>query len=438
MKSAVLLVLFAPMSVFAQIVARPGALPGTAAAPIRLQSPAMSAAPSLMSLTAPALTPSLSLSAPALIAPAAPAIVRAAAPAALAPAALAPVALGAKAAPAAVRGDAVPQALMTARALAASVPDGSAQGPVDRSDLNRLFDGAGNTETGAQLVDPRFGSYRRLYGSEQGKLDATLRYGSNGSQVFASLNDEFSRQGGYYLLDGNPNAKYMAAAAVDQNRRPVIILTYDLLNRYNGRSEDIYRGAPWEFIASVIAREQVFYNAWYASIPASAEKLAASFMNMTRVFVDLTNGTSRSWATDKDFQAVSGDRATYTQWNWFEQLVAAARDAAAGAGTNSGHLIDSKFFSWVRDWTAPQDKAAVPAFQYSLWEQYDGHYYRPGDAKNGQPLPAGAPRIDKATYDRAAQTAYGSDGKGSAQNGGTDTTSAYGWIIQWLKDRFEI
>ncbi len=433
MKSAVLLVLFAPVSVFAQIVARPGALPGSAVAPIRLQSPAMSGAPSLMSLSAPALTPSLSLSAPALAVPAAPAVVNAAVPAALAP-----VALGAKAAPAAVRGDAVPQALMTARALAAAVPDGPSSPAGDWSDASRRFDGAGNTETGAQLVDPRFGSYRRLYGSEQGKLDATLRYGANGSQVFASLNDEFSRQGGYYLLDGNPNAKYMAAAAVDQNRRPVIILTHDLLNRWNGRSGDAYTGAPWEFIASVIAREQVFYNAWYAAIPASAEKLAASFMNMTRVFVDLTDGTSRSWATDKDFQAVSGDRSTYTQWNWFEVLVAAARDAAAGVGTNSGHLIDSKFFSWVRDWTAPQEKAAIPAFQYSLWEQYDGRYYRPGDAKNGQPLPAGAPRIDKATYDRAAQTAYGSDGKGSAQNGGLDAGTAYGWIIQWLKARFEI
>jgi hypothetical protein len=436
MKSAVLLVLFAPVSVFAQTLARPGAIPNTAVAPIRLQSPVMGGAPSLLSLTAPALTPSLSLTAPAPAVPAAPAVVNAAVPAALAPKAA--VALGGKAAPAAVRGDAVPQALMTARALAAAVPEGPSSPAGDWSDASRRFDGAGNTDTGAQLVDPRFGSYRRLYGSEQGKLDATLRYGANGSQVFASLNDEFSRQGGYYLLDSNPNAKYMAAAAVDQNRRPVIILTYDLLNRYNGRSEDIYRGAPWEFIASVIAREQVFYNAWYAAIPASAEKLAASFMNMTRVFVDLTNGTSRSWATDKDYQAVSGDRSTYTQWNWFEQLVAAARDAAAGVGSNSGHLIDSKFFSWVRDWTAPQDKSSVPAFQYSLWEQYDGRYYRPGDAKNGQPLPAGAPRIDKATYDRAAQTAYGSDGKGSAQNGGLDANTAYGWIIQWLKGRFEI
>lgn len=433
MKSAVLLMLFAPVSVFAQTLARPGALPGSAVAPIRLQSPVMTGAPSLMSLSAPALTPSLSLAAPALLAPAAPAVVKAAAPAALAP-----VALAAKAEPVAARGDALPVALMTARAMAAAVPEGPSAPADGWSDASRRFDGAGNTETGAQLVDPRFGSYRRLYGSEQGKLDATLRYGTNGSQVFASLNGEFERQGGYYLLDSNPNAKYMAAAAVDQNRRPVIILTHDLLNRYNGRSEDVYRGAPWEFIASVIAREQVFYNAWYAAIPASAEKLAASFMNMTRVFVDLTNGTSRSWATDKDFQAVSGDRSTYTQWNWFEVLVAAARSAAQGVGTDSGHLIDSKFFSWVRDWTAPQDKAAVPAFQYSLWEQYDGRYYRPGDAKNGQPLPPGAPRIDKATYDRAAQTAYGSDGKGSAQNGGLDANTAYGWIIQWLKDRFEI
>ncbi|MDP3541294.1 MAG: hypothetical protein Q8T11_02360 [Elusimicrobiota bacterium] len=419
MKSAVLLVLFAPVSVLAQTLARPGAMPGSYAAPIRVQSAVMNGAPSLMTLSAPALTPGLSLSAPALLAPAAPVAALQARPAALAPAKAAPVALTAR--PVAVRGDAAPQALMTARALASSLPEGPSLPASGWEDSGRLFDGS-----------------RRLYGSEQAKVEATLRHGAAGSAVFASLDGEFRAQGGYFVLDRNPNAKYMAAAARDNFNRPVIVLTHDLLNRYNGRSEDMYRGAPWEFIASMIAREQVFFNAWYSVIPASAEKLAVSFMNMTRVFVDLTNGTSRSWATDKDYQAVSGDKSTYTQWNWFEQLVAAARDAANGVGTNTGHLIDSRLFSWVRDWTAPQEKASVPAFQYSLWEQLDGHYYRPGDAKNGQPLPPGAPRIDQATYDRAAQTAYGADGKGSATQGGLDSQSAYGWIIQWLKDRFEI
>ncbi|MCR4295237.1 MAG: hypothetical protein NUW21_06860 [Elusimicrobia bacterium] len=419
MKSAVLLVLFAPVSVLAQTLARPGAVPGAYVAPIRVQSAVMSGAPSLMSLSAPALAPGLSLAAPTLLAPAAPVAALTARPAALTPTALAPIALKAQFAP--VRGDAVPRALTTARALAASVPEGPSRPASGWEDAGRLFDGS-----------------RRLYGSEQAKVEATLRYGAAGSEVFASLNGEFRAQGGYFVLDRNPNAKYMAAAAMDSANRPVIILTHDLLNRYNGRSGDMYRGAPWEFIASVIAREQVFFNAWYSVIPASAEKLAISFMNMSRVFVDLTNGTSRSWATDKDYQAVSGDRSTYTQWNWFEQLVSAARDAARGVGTNTGHLIDSTLFSWARDWTAPQDKASIPAFQYSLWEQLDGHYYRPGDAKNGQPLPPGAPRIDQATYDRAAQTAYGADGKGSAPQGGLDAQSAYGWIIQWLKDRFEI
>jgi hypothetical protein len=429
MKTAVLIVLLAASSAYAGTVARFSGLPGAVIAPIQLQVPAMTGAPSLTALTAPALSPSLSLSAPALAAPAAPVAAKALVPAALN--AVAPVA-------------ALPQALKGAMALAAAIPNdgpgsqGPAQTPNDASDGGRRFDGAGNNQSGAQLVDPDFGPYRRLYGSEQDKLNATLRYGSSGSKVFSALNNEFESKRGYYLLDSNPDARYMAAAAVDSRGTPVILLTHDLLNRYQGRSEDMYRGAPWEFIASVIAREQIFYNAWYAAIPASAEKLAVSFMNMTRVFVDLTNGTSRSWATDKDYQAVSGDRSTYTQRNWFEQLVAAARAAARGVGTNTGHLNDSKFFSWVRDWTAPQDKGAIPAFQYSLWEQYDGKYYRPGDAKNGQPLPAGAPRIDKATYDRAAQTAYGSDGKGSAQNGGLDQQTAYGWIIKWLKDRIEI
>jgi hypothetical protein len=430
MKSAVLMFLLAPATVFAGTVARFSGLPGAVIAPIQLQAPAMTGAPSLQSLTAPALSPSLALMAPALAAPAAPLVAAPVVAKALAMNAAAPVA-------------ALPQALRGAMALAAATPSdspnasGPAQTPNGRADGSRMFDGAAGPHSGVQLVDPNFGPYRRLYGVEQDKLNATVRYGANGSQVFSALNSEFQNQGGYYLLDSNPNAAYMAAAARDSSNRPVIILTHDLLNRYNGRSEDIYRGAPWEFIASVIAREQVFFNAWYGSIPASAEKLAVSFMNMTRVFVDLTNGTSRSWATDKDYQAVSGDRSTYTQWNWFEQLVAAARAASQGAGTNAGHLIESKFFSWVRDWTAPQNKSSVPAFQYSLWEQFDGRYYRPGDARNGQPLPADAPRIDKATYDRASNTAYGTDGKGRAQNGALDQQTAYGWIIKWLKDRLE-
>lgn len=413
MKTAVLALLLAP-SAFAGVVARVALPAGSAAVPMLLQSPAMTGAPSLQLLPAPSLAPSLAVMAPVLAAPSvAPALAAAIVPTAIVPTAVSPLAA------------AKPLALEALKAPAA------ASAPQDGPSVQ--FDGAANRDSGAQLVDPNFGPYRRLSWNEQNKLDTTVRYAHNGSQVFAALNGEFANQGGYYLLDSNPNAKYMAAAAMDQNRRPVIILTHDLLNRYQGRSEDSYRGAPWEFIASVIAREQVFFNAWYSVIPAAAEKLAISYMNMTRVFVDLTNGTSRSWATDKDYQAVSGDRSTYTQWNWFEQLVAAARSAARGVGTNSGHLIESKFFSWIRDWTAGQDKASIPAFQYSLWEQYDGRYYRPGDAKNGQPLPPGAPRIDKATYDRAAGTAYGTDGKGTP-----DQNNAYGWIIAWLKARFEI
>ncbi len=280
--------------------------------------------------------------------------------------------------------------------------------------------------------------YRAPNLSEDGKIIATVRNGAARSKTFQSLNSEFSNRGGYYLIDDTPNARNMAAAAVDSSGRPVILLTNDLLNRDNGRWEDIYRGAPWEFIAAVIAREQVLHNGWYGVIPASAEKLAVSFMNMVHVFVDLTNGTSRSWATDKDFQAVIGDRTSNVQWNWFEQLVAAGRAAASGVGTNSGHLIGSKFFSWIRNYTAPQEKAATPAFQYSLWEQLKGTYHRPGDVKHGQPLPPNAPRIDQATYDQAAYRAYGADGKGNAQNGGLDTKTVYGLIIQWLRGRSEI
>ena len=317
-----------------------------------------------------------------------------------------------------------------------SVPD-DPSGSSAWSDGNRFFDGGTGNDTRDIILNNA--SYRSLNGSEKDKLEAARSNANGSSQVFRELDKEFTRQGGYYLLDNDPTARYMAAAVDARPRhRPVIVLTHDLLNRDNGRPEALDRGAPWEFIASVIAREQVFCNSWYGAIPDSAEKLAVSFMNMVRVFVELTDGTARSWATDKDYQAVAGDLSTYAQWNWFERLVAAARAAAQGAGTNAGHLIESEFFSWIRDWIAPQDKAAAPAFQYALWEQFDGKYYRPGDAKNGQPLPPGAPRIDKAAYDRAAYVAYGADGKGNAQNGELDPKTAYGWIIQWLKERFEI
>ena len=423
MKNAVLMLLLAP-SAFAGTVARFSALPASVVAPIQLVAPSFTGAPSL----APTIAPSLGLN-PALSAPS-----LAVAPSALRAGGFSVIAVAASAAKDASKAQAAVPAAQPLQALQNPMLSAAS---VDGSDAPLRFDGALNRDKGAQFIDPTFGPYRRLSYGEQGKLDATERY-ARASATFGSLNNEFRQQNGYYLLDSNPNAKYMAAAAVDQNRRPVIVLTHDLLNRFNGRYEESYRGSPWETIASVIAREQVFFNGWYGAIPASAEKLALSYMNMTRVFVELTNGTSRSWATDKDFQAKQGDNSTNVNWNWFEQLVTAARAAVQGAGTNNGHLNDSTLFSWARDWTSVQDKAAIPAFQYSLWEQYDGRYYRPGDTKNGQPLPPGAPRIDKATYDQASNTAYGVDGKGRNQNGQLDQQTAYGWIIQWLKDRFEI
>jgi hypothetical protein len=434
MKTAVLIFFLAP-SAFSQTVARFSGMPASVVAPIQLQAPSMSGLPTPSLQAGPALSMSPALLAPSLAVSIAPQFA-VSAPSALRAEGFPVIAAAAKAVtPAARPPVAAAQTLPAAPALALAPMLAAASS--DGSDAPRRFDGALNTESGSQLITSPFGGYRRLGWNEQAKLNATVSNAANGSQVFQSLNGEFQNQGGYYLVDNNPNARYLSAAAVDSSRRPVIILTHDLLNRYNGRDEDEYRGAPWEFIAAMIAREQVFYNNWYGVIPASAEKLAISYMNMTRVFVDLTNGTSRSWATDKDYAAVAGTRSDYTQWNWFEQLVAASRAAAQGAGTNTGHLIESKFFSWVRDYKASEDKSAVPAFQYSLWEQLDGKFYRPGDARNGQPLPAGAPRIDQATYDRAAGTAYGADGKGNAQNGSLDGNNAYGWIIKWLKDRFE-
>ncbi|MBI3551854.1 MAG: hypothetical protein HY077_04995 [Elusimicrobia bacterium] len=273
--------------------------------------------------------------------------------------------------------------------------------------------------------------------NESAKITAARGWASQKSQAFSALNSEFDRKGGYFLMSTNLAGGALASSGWDRSQRPVIVLSHDLLNRFNGKWQDEYRGAPWEFIASVIAREQVFSSDWYASIPASAEKLAASVMNLVKVFVDLTNGTTRSWATDKDFRQTANDAKSYVAWGWFEQLVIAARDAAANVGRNAGHFIDSKFMAWARDWTAPKE-ASNPAFQYTLWELYDGKFYRPNDPRNGQPIPSNVPRIDKATYDREAYKVYGADGKANNQANQLDAQTIFGWIISWLKGRSEI
>lgn len=425
MKIAALLIALVPCSSFAgNLAVRPAFRAGASAivAPLQLRSSALGGL-SIPSLNAPG--------APSGFAPAVPQAPQAVPNIETPKAALETPAVAAAAARAA--------SLESMKAQGRAQPQ-SAPGPQDHdagwSDGARNFDGA---RGGASFIDTSSWRYRQLNGSERAKLDATVRAASGSSAVFRDLNGEFSAKGGYYVLDTDQNARFMSAAAVDRNNRPVIVLTWDLLNRYNGRWEEIYRGAPWEFIAAAIAREQVFFNGWYATIPASAEKLAISFMNMVRVFVELTDGKSNSWATDKDFQATPGDSGSYLGWNWFEQLVIASRDAARGVGGSAGHLIESKFFLWARDWVSAQpEKAGVAGFKYALWEQFDGKYYRPGDAKNGQALPAGAPRIDQGTYDQASYTVYGADGKGSAKDGTADAQTVFGWMIKWLRDRFEL
>ena len=430
---AALLLALAPCPSFAagNIAAKPSFRAGFSAAvvaPLQLRSSALGG------LSIPSLTvPSAPLGAGPAAVPQAPAAIlnNALAPKAALAAPLLPAAEAAKAA----RATPFESLKAQSRELSRTAP-----GPQDPfngwSNGARSFDGA---RGGAAFIDTQSYRYRQLNGGERAKLDATVRAASGSSAVFRDLNSEFQSKGGYFVLDTDQSARFMSAAAVDRNNRPVIVLTWDLLNRYNGKWEEIYRGAPWEFIAASIAREQVFFNGWYANIPASAEKLAISMMNMVRVFVELTDGKSNSWATDKDFQATQNDSTSYLGWNWFEQLVIASRDAARGVGGSTGHLIESKFFLWARDWVAAQpEKAGVKGFKYALWEQFDGKYYRPGDAKNGQPLPADAPRIDQAAYDQASYTVYGADGKGSAQNGTADSQTVFGWIIQWLKARFEV
>lgn len=318
-------------------------------------------------------------------------------------------------------------------------------GPGGSSELSRAwlrgaqgFDGQAAAGPGFGPIDPSLWGFRNPNHSERRKIEVSLQAAGARSPVFQELNSQFQREGGYFLIDNNRNARYLATATKNQWRNPVIVLTWDLLNRFNGRDEDVYRGAPWEFIASVMAREQMYFSDWYSSIPDSAEKLTIAFMNMVRVFVELTDGRSSSWATDKDYQGTPGDSKSHVAWNWFEQLLFAARAAVQGVGTNTGHIIESNIFAWARDSAAAEQKAGIPAFQFSLWEMQDGKYYRRGDAKNGQPLPSQAPRIDRATYDRESYKVYGADGKGSNNQGSLDAGTVFGWIIQWLKDRFEV
>ncbi len=300
------------------------------------------------------------------------------------------------------------------------------------------FDGVGGPERffpldPDSLGGPQFSVPTR---GEAAKIDTARSRASQNSRVFSSLNDDFRSQGGYVQVYHYPNAPAMSWAGHDNSGRPVVFLASDLLNRINGpRTEDEYRGAPWELIAATMAKDMVLSNRWYYAIPASADKLAVAAMNLVRVFVDLTNGTSSSWATDKDFQHQPGDSHSYIAWKWFDSLRTAAAAAVAGGGP--GILYHSGFLAWVRDHVASRETTS-PEYGFTLWERYDGKYYRPGDALNGTPIPDHVSRIDKATFDRESYKVYGADGKSNDKEHRLDNRTTFGWIIDWLKGRSEV
>jgi hypothetical protein len=380
------------------------------AAASRPMSPVFASAVSAPALTTAFLASPSILSAAALTAPAplaAPSLPSAQSAAAAIPAA------------AAVAPAAAPAAASRAEALAAPAlaglraeqdgidrpaqPGEAASAPALQARFNASFDGA----------VPPSGEYRAPTWNDQTKIDEAARRAVTLSPTAAALQNEFARNGGRTSIDERYRADYQGAAFGHQYA-PGVVLTRDVIDN-----------APWEFIQSIAARAQVENNSWYADVPASAEKLTAAVVNSLLVFGELTNSTShaQSWATDKDHKSLDG---SYVMWTWYEQLLNYARSTA--------HLNDSKLFAWVRD-SLSKMVSGNSAYQYSLWEMLKGTYYRPGSALNGQQLPAGAPRIDQATYDRAAQKIYGSDGRG------TRAPNAQGnvmeWALGWLKKRGE-
>ena len=252
---------------------------------------------------------------------------------------------------------------------------------------------------------------------QQAKISEAARLASARSMTARSLQTEFANRGGGYLIDYRPDADYQSAAFRDQFGRPGVVLTREVIDH-----------APWEFIQAAVARAQSINNRWCDDVPPSAEKLTAAMIQSLTAFGELSGSTSRSqgWATDKDHQARDG---RYVMWTWYEQALAYARSSA--------HLVDSQFFTWSRDFLSKL-VSRKSAYQYSLWEMLTGAYSRPGTALHEQALPADAPRIDEATYNRGSQKIYGVNGRGKPAPGHEDETSAVSWFLSWLKQRNEI
>jgi hypothetical protein len=292
------------------------------------------------------------------------------------------------------------------------------------------FDGGANKASsalGLGLNDsnpPASVSFNRPNWDDAQKIEAARRLARGQSPSARELDVEFSAKGGIFQIDDNRNADYFGAFG-GTTRNPSIWLTRDLLWRViQGQT----KGAPWEFIAAIIAREQTLSSNWYADIPNSADKLGAAWMTAAKVFVDLTGGTGRRWATDKDFRVDQRDNTSFLMWNTFEKTL----DAAHGAYRSGLHINKSEFFRWIAG-TMAAKTSNDPAYQFSLWEMHDRHYYRPGDPRDGRPIPADIPSISRTAFDAASQKVYGNDGKG--QNSGQNV---FGMIINWLRSRGEI
>ncbi|MBI4424129.1 MAG: hypothetical protein HY554_10405 [Elusimicrobia bacterium] len=349
--------------------------------------------------------------------------------AALAPASLAAPALAAPVNAAAL---AVPAAMKDVAAANATLGQAALRLSADQSSLeqganafHQVYDRVGLDAPSHPQVSAA-GWYRDPNYNERARIDETIRRAYNESPTFANLYNEFQRKGGRFAMDDNGSADYWAAAR-GADWQPQIVLTRDMFWRRNYNSDP---GAPWQFIASMIAREMVHSNSWIADIPPSAERIAIAFASMARVFSELTfdarsqtGGRTWSWATDKDYKAADG---SVVQWGWYEAMVNAGRAVLANT-----HFNGTDFFQkWV--YWAAERWSSDPAYHYSLWEQHSRKQWRT-DGRNDQPVPANVPAIDQATFQRASDKVFGNDGKG-----GGASDSILEWFLGWLRGNREI
>ncbi|MBI4055253.1 MAG: hypothetical protein HY402_03880 [Elusimicrobia bacterium] len=265
---------------------------------------------------------------------------------------------------------------------------------------------------------PSTEALRTANSEEHRKIEVAIERAKSGSPWARSVLEEFEKQVEWFWnhiwIADDLSLAYHARAFGSAYRNPNIVLTADTI-----------RNGSWAFIASKLVREATYFTKYFGwddprtskreDIPASVEKLAIAYVYDVLGFAQMTQGNSRSWATNLDHN--HKNKGTWYEWSYYEAL----RQVLWLP------FIDTRFFTHLRDFTALEVNRD-PAFQFSLYERWTGKYWRPGSPEHEQPIPDNVPRLDEATYREATKKIYGQDGNGDNNS----TENFLGLVRDWF------